>query len=321
VPNLAIRPYEDDDEQAVLGLLGTSLGKTVDDRYRAFFRWKHLQNPFGRSFMWVAEADGELAGFRSFLRWRFVDRSGNRVEAVRAVDTATHPDFRGLGVFRELTMHALDEMRPAGVAFVFNTPNEQSRPGYLKMGWQVVGRVPVQVRPLRVGSVLRMARARTAAELWSQPSSMGTTVSEHVGSLGLEEELGPEAEGGSGHRTDRTPEFLRWRYEGFPPVAARAVPLGGAGQGFAVVRLRRRGPALEATVDDVLPVAPGRVRSKWLVRAARQQGCDYLLAGAASPLRGFLRTERLGPVLTWRPLGAEDGPPRLDLSLGDLELF
>ena len=45
----------------------------------------------------------------------------------------------GRGVFRALTMHALDELHARGVSFVFNTPNDQSRPGYMNMGWRPVG--------------------------------------------------------------------------------------------------------------------------------------------------------------------------------------
>ena len=49
---------------------------------------------------------------------------------------------------------------------MFNTPNDQSRPGYLKMGWQVVGRVPIGVRPAR-SAVLRCA--------WSGPGYRPTS--------------------------------------------------------------------------------------------------------------------------------------------------
>src|SRR5690606_16791222 len=118
-------------------------------------------------FMWVGEIEGQLAGFRAFLRWRFIAPDGSRVDAVRAVDTATHPDFQGRGTFRALTLHALDEMNAAGIQFVFNTPNDNSRPGYVKMGWSIEGRVPVKVRPRSLGALWRMTRAKTAAGNWS----------------------------------------------------------------------------------------------------------------------------------------------------------
>ena len=48
-------------------------------------------------------------------------------------------------MFTKLTMHGLAAMQADGVDFVFNTPNSQSRPGYLKMGWREVGRLPAAV--------------------------------------------------------------------------------------------------------------------------------------------------------------------------------
>jgi GNAT superfamily N-acetyltransferase len=314
VSDVAIRPYVDADELEVLQLLAASLGKVVDDRYRGLFRWKHLANPFGRSCMWVAEREGGIVGFRSFLRWRFLDPAGDRVPAVRAVDTATHPDAQGLGIFTKLTMHALDQMREGGIQFVFNTPNDQSRPGYLKMGWIIEGRVPVQVRPRNPSSLVRMARARTPADTWSLPTTLGQAVSE-LDDAALDRPRAPKP---SVLVTDRDAAFLRWRYSGCQPVASAAVD---AGAGLVLLRFRHRGPAVECTVGDVVGPedagASGRaVRSAMVAGAA-----DYAIASAASPIGGMVRIERLGPIQTRRTVtdGATTLP--LELSLGDVELF
>ena len=93
----------------------------------------HPVDPFGRSFMLVAETDGRIVGLRAFMRWEFV-AGDRRFRAVRAVDTATHPDHQGKGIFSRLTLEALDSLRDQA-DFIFNTPNEKSLPGYLKMGW------------------------------------------------------------------------------------------------------------------------------------------------------------------------------------------
>ena len=75
-------------------------------------------------------------------------------------------------------MHAIDEVRADGVDFVFNTPNDKSRPGYLKMGWREVGRLPVAVRPVGVGGVRSVARARVAASHWPVPIDVGVPIGE-----------------------------------------------------------------------------------------------------------------------------------------------
>ena len=75
-----------------------------------------------------------------------------------------------VSVFRKKIVEALTA---EGVQFVFNTPNEQSRPGYLKMGWRVVGRPAVAVRPRSLRSAIRMARGHVPAQRWSEPSDVG----------------------------------------------------------------------------------------------------------------------------------------------------
>ena len=118
--------------------------------------------------MLVAEADGRVVGLRAFMRWEFV-AGRRRFRAVRAVDTATHPDHQGRGIFSRLTLEALDGLR-SEADFIFNTPNEKSLPGYLKMGWQVVGRVPIRIR------VRRPIRFATRARSWRTADASGAAV-------------------------------------------------------------------------------------------------------------------------------------------------
>jgi GNAT superfamily N-acetyltransferase len=329
VPDYSVRPMAASDEPRVLEVLAASLGWVPDEHYAAFFDWKHRTNPFGASYAWVAEHDGALAGFRAFMRWRFDDVGGREADAVRAVDTATHPDHRGAGVFSLLTRTGLDAMRADGVQFVFNTPNDQSRPGYLKMGWQPVGRLAVAARPRAPSSVVRMARARTPAGRWSEPCSFGVPAGEALADDAAVERLLDGQPPAAGLQTRRSVAFLRWRYAEFAPLAYRAVLAGSrADDGFVLFRLRRRGPALEAVVGDVVVPGGQRAAAASLVRTAlRGSGADYALALAGAPTApaGLVRVPRLGPVLTWRDVasGSADAPPlaRWRLGLGDVELF
>lgn len=317
------------DRSAVLRLLSASLGWVPDEQFDAFFSWKHEQSPFGRSPAWVA-VDGErVVGFRTFVRWEFDALDGAVRHAVRAVDTATHPEHQGRGIFRRLTLHGVEEMRGEGVDMVFNTPNAQSRPGYLKMGWSEVGRLPASVRPTSVGAARRMLLARVPAERWSMPGGGGAAAREELGRAGvaaLVASLAPAA----GLRTRRSPAYLRWRY-GFEPLRYRVVSVtGDPAQGLAVYRLRRRGPALEAALCEVLVPGGERAAARALEReVARTSGADYVirLGGPALSRTGFARLPGQGPILTWRPVGrraAEAPAPGLadwELALGDVELF
>jgi GNAT superfamily N-acetyltransferase len=323
---IEVRAADPADRKAVLALMAASLGWSCDDRFAAFFEWKHEQSPFGRSPAWVAVDAGEVVGFRTFMRWEHRAPSGEVLPAVRAVDTATHPSHQGRGIFRRLTLQALDDLRAQGVVFVFNTPNDQSRPGYLKMGWTAVGRLDTGVRLRSLAAATRVARARVPADLCSAPPRGGRPAPEVLADPGLGDLLA-SAPPAAGLTTHRTPAYLRWRY-GFAPLAYRAVTLDDdVRSGLAVFRLRRRGPAVECALCEV--VSPGGqcdARRALLRLVARECGADYVIRlGAPAVGRdGFVRLPGQGPILTWHALA--DGPPggHLDdwaLTLGDVELF
>ena len=319
-----IRPSDSRDDDAVLALLQASLGWVPDELFASFFDWKHRQSPFGPSPAWVA-VDGErIVGFRTFLRWEF-EQAGRIRRAVRAVDTATHPDFQGRGIFSALTRAGLDAMRDDGVDFVFNTPNDNSRPGYLKMGWHVVGRLPVSARMRSPASAVRVLRARVPADKWSMACDAGVPAVD-----ALRDDAGVAAllsarPTTNGLSTRRTPSFLTWRY-GFEPLRYRAILAGQRVQdGLIIFRVRRRGRATEVVVCDVLVPAGDRRAAVRLAGAAlRETGADYALriGGPAIESR-FIRLPRQGPILTWRDV-CEMQQPALDewsLTMGDVELF
>lgn len=324
---LELRRAATDDRGRIMELCRASLGWDPSDPDEELYTWKHDHNSFGPSPTWVAETDdGRIVGLRVFLRWRFVGPHGEAIEAVRAVDTATHPDYQGKGIFSRLTTAAVEELIGEGVGVVFNTPNDKSMPGYLKMGWKQVGAVGAAARVGGPRSLLRTARSRLPAELWSEETTAGVDVAEVLQPETVERLLSGEVHTAS-IRTDRSLEFLRWRY-GFDHLHYRAFPLGEvAADGFILFRVRRRGAATEVAVCDIL--APPRTKSLALFRALgalrRACGADYLLAttSTASTAQGMVRLAGLGPMLTWRSL-ARAGTPELGdlaLTLGDLELF
>jgi GNAT superfamily N-acetyltransferase len=312
----------------ILELTRRSLGWTDQDA--RYLVWKHAQNPFGASPMWIAETDGRVVGFRAFLRWEFVDSGDTVVRSVRAVDTATDPDYQGQGVFTGLTRTAVDELSSEGVAFVFNTPNRQSLPGYLKMGWQSLGRLTVAIRPGRLRFPFAAVTARRGADRGPLATSAGEDAAEVLAeSTAIERLLNtlprplPRP---SALATRRSPAYLAWRY-GFAPLGYRALVAGDDVEaGLALFRLRRRGRAIEATVDELLvPGGDADVCHALLRGIARLARPDYLirLASAAHPARSSGRLRGIGPVLACRPLAGSPPPELRDwaLTMGDIELL
>lgn len=318
--DLEVRRAEREDDGQVIPLLRAALNKSDDPNYDGFLEWKHRQNAFGESPAWVALHDGRIVGYRTFLRWRFLSQEGKKVTAVRAVDTATLPEYQGLGIFRRLTLQGVADLTLAGDGIVFNTPNDQSRPGYLKMGWSQVGRLPVGVLPRSPGAMARMVTSRVPAALWSEPTSVGLPGAA-LADRSVAEALLMYAPA-QGFRTDRTPEYLQWRTS-FEPLRYRVLLAspGDPAEGGIVFRLRRRGETIEAAVIEQL-VPNRRTGMKLVARMLRETGADYAIGLRSGPSAGLLPLPGQGPLLTSRPL-ASSPPAARDwaLTLGDVELF
>lgn len=342
VTPLRVREARPDDDAAILRLLtDTMAGGPTGERTAAFYDWKHRQNPFGTSLALVAEIDGRLAGLRMFMRWRFVWR-GRVVRAVRAVDTATHPDFQGRGVFTTLTRAAL-ALAAADTDMVFNTPNANSLPGYLKMGWSPVGRVPVAVRVVRPVAFALRARGVDHGEPSEPPPAVALppaaeVLADQVTVQGL---LDQSDRPDDRLRTDRDAGYLHWRYAQAPALGYRALPIreGDELAGLAIGRPRRRGSLAELTLSEVIVRAGDRRTARRLLRGVARRGVDHVAthlggwptADAARRAAGYLHVPGQGMTLVAKPMAASailtsDVGPALTLdgwalSLGDLEVF
>lgn len=319
--DLVIRAAEPADDVTALPMLRASLGKVDDPHYEAFLRWKHRDNAFGVSPAWVALHDGVVVGYRTFLRWEFLKDDGRVLRAVRAVDTATDPAYRGLGIFRTLTLQGVAELTLAGDGIVFNTPNDQSRPGYLKMGWTVARRLPVGVMPRGPGALVSMATSKVPAALWSEETDAGLDARVSLANPAFAEQLLGHAPT-SGVRTNRSPAYLAWR-TAFEPLRYRLLLAsdGDPGGGGAIFRLRRRGDAVEAAILELL-VPDARTGARLVRRVLTETGADYAIGLRTGRSAGLLPLPRQGPLLTTRPLAATPpAPGEWALTLGDIELF
>lgn len=339
----------------VVALLRLVLGEGPLGRTEATFRWKHREGPFGPSWGVAAVADdGTLAGVRLFQRWRLA-AGGAELAAARAVDTATHPQWRRRGVFRRLTLALAEQLRAEGVALIFNTPNPESRAGYLAMGWRSLGRVPLLVRPRRTARLFGALLRRRGGEPGRVATPRRPAATEPVSGLLDEPALDRFLAGLGDHvprlHTPRSGRYLRWRYGELPAArTADGEPSGygalwrleGDGGAAVIARARERGGLLEVALCELLVGSGGgggergeRVAAELVDKIVRGSGADYLVAIAArgTPERralaaaGFLPAGRRGPHLVVRELTTPPPPVEPDrwpgwrLSVGDLELF
>ncbi len=268
------------------------------------------------------------------MRWDW--EYGERVlRGVRAVDTATHPDWQGRGIFRRLTTEMLDWVRSDGIDFVFNTPNGKSGPGYLKMGWRSLGRVPLWLKPIAAARFLPpyLRHASTASD---EPARAVVRWIEPAVAPPHGNGRAPSTSAAGRLRTPRSAEYLSWRYSHIPRVEYRRATLPHAGGSATVVyRRRRHGAFRELRLSDIMIDGDDRQRAGDLLRELFRTAPATFASAVASPgtteeqilkAAGFLRMPGLGPELTVYPIdeslrAAVSHLSAWQLATGDLELF
>ena len=327
-----LRRATDEDLATIVEVCGEALAWTDLPTDRAFFRWKHVDNWLGPSPIWVAEAKQQaddpaprIVGVRTMMRWALTDPNGVTHQMVRAVDTATLPSYQGRGIFSKLTVGAVEALTDDGVAAVFNTPNDKSRPGYLKMGWHEVGRVPFAAQPKSLGAVLAMRRSNVPAEKWGLPTEVGLEPAVVFNDTSAIEAAIAGSPSVKGWHTPMSVDYLRWR-TAFGPLAARVMPIGHSiDDGLLVFRLRRRGEVRQLSILHAIGPAGQGDRRRAVRQLLRDTGADVVMAAGErlGLVEGLVPVRRLGPRLTWRPLAHPTSPDRaaLRLELGAIELF
>lgn len=302
---MEIRQANEEDIPAIVELLKLSLGESLMPKSETFWRWKHLDNPFGQSPVLLAEEGGQLIGVRAFMRWEW--RQGDTLyKAVRAVDTATHPKYQGKGIFKKLTMVLAEQCQREGVDFIFNTPNASSKPGYLKMGWTELGRLKLFIRPIiRISTKIstdfeanyRWVTERSEALQFKPPSDLLVT--------------------------NYIPGFFRWRY-GNNPNVHYYLASDEEKKSVIIFRLKPHRFGLELRIVDF--IVHNSVFEKrhytLLAELINSSGARLVTVAGGYIPNGFVPM-KVGPVVTVRKL-ALDKPLSFGVwkpTLGDLEVF
>ena len=195
----------------MIELLKMSLGESTIPKSESLWNWKHEENPFGHSYVLLAEENNELVGLRAFMKWGW-QWQGKTYHAIRAVDTATHPAHQGKGIFKKLTLHQIGICKQEGVSFVFNTPNTQSKPGYLKMGWVEQGKLPLKFKILRpfslaYGRLFEKGKVANTEERVSPSSPWDPAIANLVSSVVTQPDL---------LSSKVSPAYISWRYANNP---------------------------------------------------------------------------------------------------------
>lgn len=314
---MIIRKAISSDTPEIIEVLKSALGESLMPKSIGYWQWKHEQNPFGKSPVLIAEIDGKIVGVRAFLPWAWQENK-KEWKSVRAVDTAVLPDFQGMGIFSKLTKRMLDDCLTQQYDFVFNTPNKNSLPGYLKMGWKKTGRLPVQFY------LSSLPTKKANLNLKEIDDTEFKIISERASSL--TDKL----------HTKIFPEYLIWRYQQCP--VANYQFFTDQESYLLIYRIKDSKFGREMRVADVFGLDGKKTIDKnslklQLKNISRETDVNYIsyLQSGNSPdiFSGFLKTPslRIGPLLTIKNISMGDSFTHLfsrnnwGYSLGDLEIF
>lgn len=325
---MTIRSATPEDRPAIIELLKKSLGESAIPKSERLWLWKHEENPFGKSFVLLSEQDGELIGLRAFLQWQWKNES-KEWKTIRAVDTATHPAHQGKGIFKKLTLQQVEMCKKDGIDFVFNTPNDQSRPGYLKMGWQQQGRMPLKIgvrKPLSFAAKILMKIKQEE----KQPGKADWSKVEHLFKRKRPLKV-------NGIHTPMSYEYVNWRYA-INPLFTYSY-LSDLENYVLIFRIKHHGFYNEMRMTDFILFDEGEGISRHIRKQVRQvvkstggnlisfSGNQFSYFKKYFRWIGLIPVLKKGPVVTLRIVSNEkDFPFLLDeknwlYSLGDMELF
>lgn len=312
---MQIRKAISSDLPSIINLLKASLGESLIPKSEELWNWKHVVNPFGKSPVLVAEDKGIICGVRVLLRWEF--RQGNDlIKACRAVDTAIHPDYQGQGLFKNLTLSLVEELKEEGVELIFNTPNSESSSGYLKMGWEKWGKLPLKMHfNLKLGK----SKNPSAPSDWSSITSLIEKIENsncHTENI----------------QTNRVAGFLNWRYISCPLFPYHFISDGATY--LLIYRIKEGKIGKELRIVDFFQLSEfGENEQKQLNarlkviqknEAVRFSSFSGLQFENELPIEmGLVPVMSIGPEVTLRKVATSDdiiGKP-WSWSLGDLEVF
>jgi GNAT superfamily N-acetyltransferase len=132
-----------------------------------YIAWLYLQNPDGNAFGFDAREDGVLAAHYVCIPAQ-ARIDGRVVRVLLSLNTATHPQFQGKGLFTKLAALTYEAAGAAGFEGIYGVANGNSTPGFIrKLQFQLVRPLDAMVGVGRIGAVDEQASPRAFERIWT----------------------------------------------------------------------------------------------------------------------------------------------------------
>lgn len=260
------------------------------------FQWFYLNYPYSRNRVYVAEekSTGRIASAITMLPFRY--HIGSGVEDVSlATGGATHPDFRGYGLFTKISGMLVEQESRLGIRCGLGFPNAEAYPLHIKAGWHV----PLELTFLEKRGFGRGGSGKSIERFDERYNELYKEAAQLFDFLNLKDD-----------------KVLNWRYKDRPDAQYHCFEAGSRRlEGFIVLK-KFQGQGIRKThIVDFLALSEEATET--LIAAAENfsDGSDLLnlLMAPGSPYegifqnRGFKPTEERAPVI-FRRIGVSEAP-------------
>ena len=251
------REYHSGDESQIL-----TLYKEVNRREMSadHWQWKFAQSPFGDSYNMMMFDGSKLIGLNSLIPMD-VQVSGTIVKAALSVNTMTHPDYRGQGIFAVLGEEAHQLCRSKGVQFGYGFSNNNSyQIGINKIQWKGFGKMGVMKKKLERGA----GRPPKSENIYRIDK-----FDKRVDSLW------DKVKGNFNVVVPRTEEFLNWRFTRHPVIKYPKFVFQRDNKeilGYSILKTYTGGGEIKGHIVDMVCV-----KEKDIVLALINYACNYFI--------------------------------------------
>ena len=108
------------------------------------FKFWYKDNPYGNVISYGAyDGDIMMAHYACIPTKMIID--GREVNGIHSMATVTHPNYRGLGLFKMLAQKTFEDAAKEGYEFVIGVANANSFPGFIKhLGFYLIEKLDVK---------------------------------------------------------------------------------------------------------------------------------------------------------------------------------
>lgn len=118
-PDYVLSDYEGKHWTGVQRLFKEVFDKKLDPGY---FKWKNEDNPNGKSIIKTTSYDGQVVGYTCVMKYK-MSLFGKNIMAGQSVDAMVEKKHQRKGIYENMAMEALRDIKEQGLGIRFNFPN------------------------------------------------------------------------------------------------------------------------------------------------------------------------------------------------------